>query len=435
MDPIDRPSTETPFVQVPCPICRQPVSASAKFCPQCGNPISGHGSGGDKLRARRLNPLFLVLLSGLSVLVFVGGIVLYLTTRDTWERDNQKKITALLGEAERYNLAEDYDHSLAKYREALICVGNHQLKDMTLVKALSAVKDNISQLESKIQEQHDAQTRQEELQRQRRQEEEARQKEEAAQQAEQERQAHLRGIVVGDVMMQNQVQRGFPIFILFRTISVDEDLKKQSVGIGTVGKQWSATYNDIAMSRDVKANKENEYARQHIGSRLGDLSAQLGSFYSGEAKEFAQLAVEINTVSSSLDKKVNDKAIGEFFDLAELNILARAVDHVLDKGTVATQRVANLEKGYDSYLPSAYSAIVKSHDVFWTFACQRALVAQTTTNVNGRYQVGDLKPGKYYVYAMYEIDPSIVWEWFIPIEIKDDKPLQIDLHGHNIAHE
>ena len=59
-------------------------------------------------------------------------------------------------------------------------------------------------------------------------------------------------------------------------------------------------------------------------------------------------------------------------------------------------------------------------------------VAETKTNVEGRYALQNVPGGSYYLYAAVETS-NILVEWMIPLNVTSNGPIQIDLFNDNAA--
>ena len=63
---------------------------------------------------------------------------------------------------------------------------------------------------------------------------------------------------------------------------------------------------------------------------------------------------------------------------------------------------------------------------------QGTICKETKTNVEGKYLITDVDPGRYYIYASFESD-SLWVEWLIPLEIKAGEEKSVDLDNDNAA--
>jgi hypothetical protein len=57
-------------------------------------------------------------------------------------------------------------------------------------------------------------------------------------------------------------------------------------------------------------------------------------------------------------------------------------------------------------------------------------IAGTQTGVDGKYVLGDVAPGSYYVHAKIST-PAVFAEWFVPVTVNSGEAAMVDLHNEN----
>ena len=68
----------------------------------------------------------------------------------------------------------------------------------------------------------------------------------------------------------------------------------------------------------------------------------------------------------------------------------------------------------------------------WPIVVDRLKVSEATTDIDGKYRVGDLKGGRYYVYALFTTERAAA-EWLKPITIDSPAGVSCDLYNETAA--
>jgi hypothetical protein len=61
------------------------------------------------------------------------------------------------------------------------------------------------------------------------------------------------------------------------------------------------------------------------------------------------------------------------------------------------------------------------------------VISTTSSDVDGKWELRDLPPGDYFIYAIIDTRAMYV-EWLIPVTVKSADPVKIDLHNDTAIH-
>lgn len=71
-------------------------------------------------------------------------------------------------------------------------------------------------------------------------------------------------------------------------------------------------------------------------------------------------------------------------------------------------------------------------DMILTKLIAKAIVTKATTDIDGKYQIENISGGEYVLYAISMSSFSII-DWMVPVEIKQEENIKIDLYNQNAA--
>lgn len=170
------------------------------------------------------------------------------------------------------------------------------------------------------------------------------------------------------------------------------------------------------------------------------------------SQELAVLQAIAIEIKNGIDR--NKKSIEKLTEILKKppRLEDKAVDDLirgqLEMKTVLVEQseklLENLNRHSDAVLKSPAQSVLDIKSLFnlslhplkdeetafsiaWDAFVLRDAVASTHTNVDGKYSV-QIPGGRYYTYAKYESDRSVV-EWIIPVEATDSKGISIDFHN------
>jgi hypothetical protein len=66
----------------------------------------------------------------------------------------------------------------------------------------------------------------------------------------------------------------------------------------------------------------------------------------------------------------------------------------------------------------------------WPDVLPQVAISQTTTDIDGKFQMPNLREGEYVVYAYWKTSISVI-EWFVPVRLDKQAELKIDLSNNN----
>jgi hypothetical protein len=68
-------------------------------------------------------------------------------------------------------------------------------------------------------------------------------------------------------------------------------------------------------------------------------------------------------------------------------------------------------------------------DELWPKVVAKAFTGKAETSIEGRYSLGPVPGGEYYVYALYQTEWGVI-EWMFPLRVEKDGPVVCDLHNN-----
>lgn len=80
--------------------------------------------------------------------------------------------------------------------------------------------------------------------------------------------------------------------------------------------------------------------------------------------------------------------------------------------------------------PIGRVARLRGYEYFWPSVVAKTLVAEGYTDINGNYEIREVPPGQYVLYAAHVTDISTV-EWLIPVTLMGGRELRVDLCNDN----
>lgn len=236
--------------------------------------------------------------------------------------------------------------------------------------------------------------------------------------AETERLASVRGSISGDAWLQrgtgdSYVLRGLRVYVCSASVPRRE--------------------TDVIAESLVKACRAATDRSPELAKPYFRISGEIGTT---ATERFLKLAIALTMVSESISAKYQSKAATESSDAIDVFKLVRATNSLVSmvdrsdrfmREIVTTGGNVPADYKLSEYVPKD----VKS-DELWPRVVAHLKVAQGETGIDGKYQIRDVKGGKYYLYAVYETNTSIA-EWMIPVDIKQTGDITISLHNGTAA--